>query len=365
MDKRQIGFQNCFLHIRTTNSLKFTMSTPIEDYSIAMLSPPLSPYPRQTELLSKQSQAIAHKLVNDTKLDEPFLVTPPQKKRQLEPAVSIKPVATKKRAFTTNKFNPRTPLISNAWSGIKKDPVGYYARQRAYLEMYTLHGPSWSNYVSVDHGAPKQSGSVNGSYLQSRAARQARASAAAKRRIAATYNSDADTSGSENAIFTRSSVAAARNASAAPESVSKTSRPTTPVRQYRSNASSPAPSKVHDMALSQITDYSPSADALPNNKALRAEWKGVPMDLSQDPNIHLMHPAEIHLASVLRLPADIYLDSKRRLFAEKVHRLRQGLPFRRTDSQKACRIDVNKASRLFSAYEKVGWLDDAHFKKYL
>lgn len=89
------------------------------------------------------------------------------------------------------------------------------------------------------------------------------------------------------------------------------------------------------------------------------------MDLSNDPNVHLLHPAEVHLASVLRLPCDIYLDSKRRLFAEKVHRLKQGLPFRRTDSQKACRIDVNKASRLFSAFEKVGWLEDDLFQKYL
>lgn len=322
-----------------------------------MLSPPLSPYPRQSELPAKVVPTT--KLVGDDKLNEPFLVTPPQKRRQLESSGPAKSSAVAKRKpFITGKFNPRSPLISNAWSGVKKDPVGYYTRQRAYLEMYTLHGPSWSNYVSVDHGAPKSSHSVSGSYLQSRAARQARASAAAKRRMA--YSSDFD---SDNAVFTRS--AANRTSSAAPESVAKTSRPATPVRQYRSNASSPAPSKVHDMALSQITDYSPSADSLPNGKSLRAEWKGVPMDLSQDPNVHLLHPAEIHLASVLRLPADIYLDSKRRLFAEKVHRLRQGLPFRRTDSQKACRIDVNKASRLFSAYEKVGWLDDALFKKYL
>ena len=49
----------------------------------------------------------------------------------------------------------------------------------------------------------------------------------------------------------------------------------------------------------------------------------------------------------------VYLDSKRRLFYEKVSRLRQGKGFRRTDAQKACRIDVNKASRLFAAFEKL------------
>lgn len=123
--------------------------------------------------------------------------------------------------------------------------------------------------------------------------------------------------------------------------------------------------RVHDLSLSQIEDFSPPLHLLPPGKSLRAEWKGAPMDLSNDKDLHLLHPAEAHLASVLRLPCDVYLDSKRRLFAEKVHRLRQGLPFRRTDSQKACRIDVNKASRLFGAFEKIGWLEDELFLKYL
>ena len=76
----------------------------------------------------------------------------------------------------------------------------------------------------------------------------------------------------------------------------------------------------------------------------------------------MTHPAEILLASILRLPVAVYLDSKRRLFYEKVSRLRQGKGFRRTDAQKACRIDVNKASRLFAAFEKVGWLNDELFE---
>ena len=33
------------------------------------------------------------------------------------------------------------------------------------------------------------------------------------------------------------------------------------------------------------------------------------------------------------------------------------MEFRKTDSQKACKIDVNKASKLWSAYEKIGWFD--------
>lgn len=117
-----------------------------------------------------------------------------------------------------------------------------------------------------------------------------------------------------------------------------------------------------------IPDYSPDAQAtLPknNSRALKIEWKGQPMDLKNDPYSDKLHPAELFLASTLRLPCNVYLDSRRRFFFEKVHRMKEHKPFRRTDAQKACRIDVNKASRLFAAFEKVGWLDDKHFTKYL
>lgn len=128
-----------------------------------------------------------------------------------------------------------------------------------------------------------------------------------------------------------------------------------------------APTYQPNESWQKLPDYSPSLSTLsPDNaKALRIEWKGSPMDLSTDPLKDKLHPAELVLAQILRLPCDLYIDSKRRLFLEKVYRLKQGKPFRRTDAQKACKIDVNKASRLFAAFEKVGWLDESHFVKYL
>ena len=41
----------------------------------------------------------------------------------------------------------------------------------------------------------------------------------------------------------------------------------------------------------------------------------------------------------------------------RLKELSKGKDFRKTDAQKACRVDVNKASRLHTAYEKVGWFD--------
>lgn len=134
-----------------------------------------------------------------------------------------------------------------------------------------------------------------------------------------------------------------------------------------SAAVSAVPQYIPNISWEKLPDYSPPTSSIPmdNTKALRIEWKGSPMDLSYDPLKSHLHPAEVVLAQILRLPCDLYLDSKRRLFLEKVYRMKKGLPFRRTDAQKACKIDVNKASRLFAAFEKVGWLNDSNFKQHL
>lgn len=155
---------------------------------------------------------------------------------------------------------------------------------------------------------------------------------------------------------------------------SNVSRPSTPIKRRsvpKKEQSSPKRARtatpvVYNYDYRQIEDFCPSLDTLPsNNKSLRADWKGQSMDLSDDPLIDLLHPAEVVLASTLRLPCSVYLDSKRRIFFEKVKRMRGDLPFRRTDAQKSCKIDVNKASRLFAAFEKVGWFDERHFEKFL
>lgn len=158
------------------------------------------------------------------------------------------------------------------------------------------------------------------------------------------------------------------------ESDSVISRPSTPIkRKQNSNSNNSTPKRqrtstpvVYNYDYKQIKDYCPSLDTLPStNKCLKTDWKGQSMDLSNDPLIDELHPAEVVLASILRLPCAVYLDSKRRIFQEKVKRMKYNLPFRRTDAQKSCKIDVNKASRLFASFEKVGWFDEKHFEKFM
>lgn len=300
-----------------------------------ILSPPLSPYPRSIELADNEGGVLS---------------------QQQEGTLRRRPAAGDGGGhYKICKLDPNTPMVSSAWSLLKHDPVAYFKRERGYLDMYPRNGPTWSNYVHLNNPESQQPSLLLPTTQKSKLRRR-------KRRFNNYGTSDVDSS--DNGMVTRSQRTSSRAVHTPTRSRNTTPKPR-PQHQRTANSPAAPASKVHDLEYEDVTDYCPSLDTLPPGKPLKADWKGAPMDLSGDPDVKFLHPAELHLASVLRLSARLYLDSKRRLFAEKVHRMRHGLPFRRTDSQKACRIDVNKASRLFSAFERVGWLDDKLFTKYL
>ncbi|KAJ5888872.1 hypothetical protein N7495_008913 [Penicillium taxi] len=148
----------------------------------------------------------------------------------------------------------------------------------------------------------------------------------------------------------------------------------TPKHQTLDNFdSSPSASKPRTLGTNRddtdfhaLQDYSPSLETLGNNvKALKADWKGQMLDLSDDPDRSLLSLAEVHLASTLRLSCATYLCSKRRIFEARLRALVVGKEFRKTDAQQACKIDVNKASKLWTAYDRVGWFKPEHFQQYL
>lgn len=98
---------------------------------------------------------------------------------------------------------------------------------------------------------------------------------------------------------------------------------------------------------------------------LHADWKGNSLDISKDPLSGLLHPQELVLASRLRLDCATYLTSKRRIFLARYECFKgtwgQGKgkkEFRKTDAQQACKIDVNKASKLWVSFHNAGWFDE-------
>jgi len=122
-----------------------------------------------------------------------------------------------------------------------------------------------------------------------------------------------------------------------------------------------------DTDYNSLPDYSPPLETLnkSNSSALKTEWKGAALKLHDDPDRHLLHEAEIPLAATLRLSCATYLCSKRRIFQARIEALKIGKEFRKTDAQQACKIDVNKASKLWSVYDKVGWFDAKYFAQYI
>lgn len=126
-----------------------------------------------------------------------------------------------------------------------------------------------------------------------------------------------------------------------------------------------APSR-EDKEFSTLPDYCPPLNSLPSKtNSLKVDWKGAPIDLSGDPHRELLHPDELALAANLRLDAATYLTSKRRMFIARLNCLKIAKEFRKTDAQQACKIDVNKASKLWTAFEKVGWLDKHWVARFL
>jgi hypothetical protein len=144
------------------------------------------------------------------------------------------------------------------------------------------------------------------------------------------------------------------------------------VRPARRVSATPEPSRRavapnrEDKDFASLENYCPPLDSLPNKpNSLKVEWKGQPLDLSNDPNKIHLHPDEVSLASSLRLDAATYLTSKRRIFKQRLDCYRRKKEFRKTDAQQACKIDVNKASKLWTAFEKVGWLNSKWMDQYL
>lgn len=125
--------------------------------------------------------------------------------------------------------------------------------------------------------------------------------------------------------------------------------------------------RPEDIDYNALSDFSPPVSTLQASpKTLKADWTSTnPLNLSTDPDRHMLHDTEVTLAATLRLTCATYLCSKRRIFEARLNALRIGKEFRKTDAQQACKIDVNKASKLWTAFDKVGWFNKDFFLQHL
>ncbi|KAF5617788.1 hypothetical protein F52700_12475 [Fusarium sp. NRRL 52700] len=138
-------------------------------------------------------------------------------------------------------------------------------------------------------------------------------------------------------------------------------RPTPQLNVNDFNIVEPKPrSQGPDKDFASLQDFCPPPSVVPAQKNwFKVDWKGQPLDNSNDPHRHLLSPDEITLASNLRLDCATYLASKRRIFIGRLFNYRRGKGFRKTDAQQACKIDVNKASKLWTAFDNAKWFKES------
>ncbi|KAF5668734.1 hypothetical protein FCIRC_9506 [Fusarium circinatum] len=146
--------------------------------------------------------------------------------------------------------------------------------------------------------------------------------------------------------------------------VQPTNSPRRPTPQLSANDANIVESKPRsqgpDKDFASLPDLCPPPSVVPAQKNwFKVDWKGHPLDNSNDPHRHLLSPDEVMLASLLRLDCATYLASKRRIFIGRLANFRRGKGFRKTDAQQACKIDVNKASKLWTAFDNAKWFKES------
>lgn len=204
---------------------------------------------------------------------------------------------------------------------VQQNPRAWYARERAFLKADDLARRGGQRYTPIapaSHGPRKPAGRAN----------------------------NAPRVNSNGAVAKPRAPKAPRERQSTPDGGKKVNR--------------------EDKDFMSFNDYSPPiGNSLDNPNALKIDWKGSPIDLRNDPQHHLLHPNEVKCAQALRLDCATYLTSKRRIFISRVNALNIKKEFRKTDAQQACKIDVNKASKLWDAFNKVGWLEPEWFRQFL
>ncbi|KAG2227497.1 hypothetical protein INT45_007523 [Circinella minor] len=119
-----------------------------------------------------------------------------------------------------------------------------------------------------------------------------------------------------------------------------------------------------DVTVDDILVYDPEwvplYDVFDRKPNVRPTYKGKansPLQIDHMEFYDRLHPCEVNIASQLRLQPKQYLMCKRSLILGAQDSYKSNMPFRKSDAQKLCRIDVNKVSHLWALFARLGWLE--------
>lgn len=115
-------------------------------------------------------------------------------------------------------------------------------------------------------------------------------------------------------------------------------------------------SLIHDLPLEDIPNFEPKIE-LNDEEFLKIIKKlGLIYKLEDG------ETKETTIKNVLKLTDQQFVETNKRFFAEKARRTYNEQTFKKTDAQRACKIDVNKTSRLYEIYQACDALGDDLFR---
>lgn len=115
-------------------------------------------------------------------------------------------------------------------------------------------------------------------------------------------------------------------------------------------------SLIHDLPLEDIPNFEPKIE-LNDEEFLKIIKKlGLTYKLEDG------ETKETTIKNVLKLTDQQFIETNKRFFAEKARRTYNEQTFKKTDAQRACKIDVNKTSKLYEIYQACDALDDDLFR---
>ncbi|CAG8681192.1 9570_t:CDS:2 [Ambispora gerdemannii] len=107
--------------------------------------------------------------------------------------------------------------------------------------------------------------------------------------------------------------------------------------------------------LHEIESLEYNQEPLDHVKRPKITWKGMPHDIRNESYFEVLHHVEAQVVSTLRMTPIQYLNTKLAILSAAREFEDRGLPFRKVDAQRAVRIDVNKACKLWEFFHDVGW----------
>ncbi|ODQ53165.1 hypothetical protein SAICODRAFT_7322 [Saitoella complicata NRRL Y-17804] len=339
------------------------------------LSPPMSP-PRVPNFQNAQEAAyspveerdptvISSPPANAAHAETPLFLEPNGDPFETSPLPVFQPIRAKRpaesaiRSTLSNdpefQANKRQHLNSQHYhvyrtnfDHVARDPVGTYTRERIILDAY--FGPRGS--AQARHNAAAANAAYSAKYTPGRVQANAPFNTAA-------YVAPPEPAPRPRTTQPKPKPKPKKAKKAKANGDGPTHKPRQPRRKEKEEGD---PLDTHEMNLTDLLDYTPDPFTTldgPQPKGMRTDWKGPNIDLTGDPYAHLLHPSEIALAATLRLRCATYLDCKVRMFFEfRKCKTELNKEFRKTDAQKALKVDVNKASKLWDCYNKVGWFDE-------